>query len=71
MVFIPLIELKLPNKIDQKPSLGDPLSDHEYIKRKGIHNFLGHQLETQSQLDPDAWDKYLKGYWDNQLPLLL
>ena len=24
-----------------------------------------------SQLKPDAWDKYLQGYWDNQLPLLV
>ena len=24
-----------------------------------------------SQLNPDAWDKYLQGYWDKQLPLLI
>ena len=24
-----------------------------------------------TQLNPDVWDKYLQGYWDKQLPLLI
>ena len=69
--FIPLGDLILPETVNITPSLGDPISDHKYIKKRAVHNYMGPQLEIQSQLNPDTWDKYLQGYWDTQLTLLL
>ena len=29
------------------------------------------QIMVDSQLNPDAWDRFLQGYWDKQLPLMI
>ena len=69
--FIPLNDLVLPDTVNITPSLGDPIADHKYIKKKAVHNYLGSQLQIKSQLNSNVWDKYLQGYWDNQLTLPL
>ena len=44
---------------------------HRRIKVSGTHNFMQSQIQVQSQLKPEVWQKYLNNYWDSQLVLLL
>ena len=69
--FIPLGELKLPQEVVVNQSPLDSLQLHKKIKESGASNFMQDQIMLDSQLKPDAWDKYLQGYWDKQLPLLV
>ena len=69
--FIPLGELKFPQDILVNQSSLDSLQLHQKIKDSGEHNFMWVQVMLDSQLNPDVWDKYLQGYWDKQLPLLV
>ena len=41
------------------------------IKASGEYNFKQCQVAIRPQLNPDAWDELLQGYWDSQLPLLI
>ena len=52
-------------------SLATIFDIHRSIVDTNTHNFMEAQIEIQSQLNPDAWDKYLKNYWDQQLLLLI
>ena len=49
----------------------DIIALHKIVKQSGTHNFIGPQIEVISQLRPDQWQKYLQGYWDEQLCSLL
>ena len=69
--FIPLGDLVLPNSDDRNPPMKDIIALHNIVKQSGTHNFIGAQIEVISQLDPDKWQKYLQGYWDEQLCALL
>ena len=69
--FIPLGELKLPQEVSVSHSSLGPYQLHQKIKNSGENNFMRSQIMLDSQLNPDAWDKYLQGYWDKQLPLWL
>ena len=69
--FIPLGDLTLPNIDLQKQSTENIFDIHRRIKVSGNHNYMGTQIQIQSQLKPDIWQKYLNNYWDSQLVLLL
>ena len=70
--FIPLSEMTLPEtKNSKNSSLATIFDIHRSIVDTKTHNFMEAQIEIESQLNPDAWDKYLKNYWDKQLPLLI
>ena len=70
--FIPLSEMMLPTtKHCKNSSLATIFDIHRSIVDTNTHNFMKAQIEIQSQLNPDAWDKYLKNYWDQQLLLLI
>ena len=69
--FIPMGELQVPAAVVQSVSKADPLTLHQIIKASGEYNFKHCQIPIKSQLNPDAWDELLKGYWDTQLPLLI
>ena len=69
--FIPLGDLTLPSIDLQKYSQENIFDIHRWIKVSGTHNFMQTQIQIQSQLKPDVWQKYLTNYWDSQLLLLL
>ena len=69
--FIPMGDLQVPTAVVQSVSKADPLTLHQIIKASGEYNFKKCQIYIKSQLNPDAWDELLKGYWDTQLPLLI
>ena len=69
--FIPLGELNLPAEVTVSQSSLDALQLHKVIKKSDENDFMHSQIMVDSQLKPDAWDKYLVGYWDKQLPLLI
>ena len=69
--FIPLSDMMLPNKNRKNSSLATIFDIHRSIVDTNTHNFMEAQIEIKSQLNPDAWDKYLQNYWDQQLPLLI
>ena len=69
--FIPLSEMMLPKtKHCKNSSLATIFDIHRSVVDTNTHNFMEAQTEIQSQLNPGAWDKYLKNYWDQQLLLL-
>ena len=69
--FIPLSDMILPKKNRKNSSLATIFDIHRSIVDTNTHNFMEAQIEIKSQLNPDAWDKYLQNYWDQQLPLLI
>ena len=69
--FIPLSEMILPKTNRKNLSLATIFDIHRSIVDTNNHNFMEAQIEIESQLNPDAWDKYLENYWDKQLPLLI
>ena len=69
--FIPLGDLTLPSIDLQKYSQENIFDIHRRIKVSGTQNFMQTQIQIQSQLKPDVWQKYLTNYWDSQLLLLL
>ena len=69
--FIPLGDLTFP-PIELKKYKKEKIFDiHRRIKVSGVHNYMKCQIQIQSQLKPDVWQKYLTNYWDSQLVLLL
>ena len=69
--FIPLGDLTLPPIDLQKQSKEHIFYIHRRVKVSGTHNYMETQVQIQSQLKPDMWQKYLTNYWDSQLVLLL
>ena len=64
-------DLEMPPVVVQSVSHDDPITLHKKIKTSGEYNFKSCQIKIKSQLNPDAWDSLLQGYWDVQLPLLI
>ena len=64
-------DFEVPPAVVQSGSHADPLTLHQIIKASGEYNFKGCQINIKSQLNPDAWDSLLQGFWDTQLPLLI
>ena len=61
--FIPLSEMILPKTKNSKNlSLATIFDIHRSIVDTNTHNFMEAQIEIKSQLNPDAWDKYLRNY---------
>ena len=69
--FIALGDLTLPPIDLQKHSKEHIFYIHRRVKVSGTHNYMKTQVQIQSQLKPDVWQKYLNDYWDSQLVLLL
>ena len=69
--FIPLGDLTLPPIDLQNQSKENIFDIHRRIKVSCTHNFMQSQIQVQSQLKPEVWQKYLTNYWDSQLVLLL
>ena len=69
--FIPLDDLTVPPIDLQKQSKEHIFDIHRRVKVSGTHNYMKTQVQIQSQLKPDIWQKYLTNYWDSQLVLLL
>ena len=69
--FIPMGELDLPENLNPSDIRADPLTLHHIIKASGDHNYKHCQIPIKSQLNPEAWEELLQGYWDIQLPLLI
>ena len=56
------------DKIKSKKSL---LEIHDQVRESGNFNFMCTQIQVKSQLNANAWDKYLHDYWDKQLGYLI
>ena len=69
--FILLGDLTLPPIDLQNQSKENIFDIHRRIKVSDTHNFMQSQIQVQSQLKPEVWQKYLTNYWDSQLVLLL
>ena len=48
-----------------------PFEIHELVKSTGRPNFMQARFPLESQLNVEAWEKYLHGYWDRQLLQLI
>ena len=64
-------DLEVPPPVVPAVSYSNPLTLHQMIKASGEYNFKQCQVTIKSQLNQDAWDELLQGYWDSQLPLLI
>ena len=69
--FIPLGSQLMPSLVNPIHSDDDPITLHAKILESNKYNFLQSQINLKSQLNPDAWDHHLQGYWDRQLPFLI
>ena len=65
--FVPLQDFILPAHLHMGEEIGCPLETYRRVKASGLPNFLGCRIPIESQLNVQAWDRELKGYWDNQL----
>ena len=61
----------MPSNVNPMDSYDDPITLHKKITDSQQYNFLQSQITLITQLKPDEWDHYLRGYWDRQLPLLI
>ena len=69
--FIPLGEQVMPGDLTCNTSKKSLLEIHDIVRQFGKPNFLGARIPVVSQLNVEAWEKHLKGYWDQQLLQLL
>ena len=68
--FIPLGDLILLTKND-KISEKSILEIHDQVSQSETFNFMHTQIQVESQLNADVWDKYLHNYWDKQMGYLI
>ena len=47
--------------------IADPIKLHEEVKKFNIPNYLGTRIPVKSQMNIQAWESLLEGYWDRQL----
>ena len=69
--YIPLGPLLLPQTNSKKNCGTNPVKLYDITRRENTFNFMSSQIQVKSQLHPDVWEKFLKGYWDKQLPYLI
>ena len=69
--FIPLGDLMLLATNCKIKSKKSALEIHDQVHESGTFNFMHAQIQIKSQLNADAWDKYLHNYWDKQLGYLI
>ena len=66
--FVPLSDQMLPNTSTLNEAKGtSPFEIHETIRSTNKPNFMQARIQVKSQLNIEAWKKYLEGYWDRQL----
>ena len=62
--FIPLGPLVIPTS-DKRRYLGlDPIKLYDVTRNETDCNFLSSQIQLDSQLKADMWEKLLENYWD-------
>ena len=49
----------------------DPIKLYDITRNETTFNFLSAQIQLDSQLNVDIWEKLLENYWDQQLPYLI
>ena len=66
--FVPLSDPIMPatSKVSNKV-VADPIELHEEVKKQKLPNYLGACIPVESQLNVQAWESLLEGYWDKQL----
>ena len=69
--FIPLGPLVLPVTDKRKYMGSDPIKLYDVTRNESRPNFLAAQIQLESQLKADTWEKLLVNYWDRQLPYLI
>ena len=69
--YISLGPLLLPQTNSKKFCGTNPVKLYDITRRENTFNFMSSQIQVKSQLHPDVWEKFLKGYWDKQLPYLI
>ena len=69
--FVPLGDILVPERNDKNPTIQNIKTLHQAVKNSKNFNFVESQIQVESQLNPDVWDKYLKDYWDEQLCYLI
>ena len=70
--FIPIGEQWLPDTQVVNDAMGkSPFEIHELVRSTGRPNFMQARFPLESQLNVEAWEKYLHGYWDRQLLQLI
>ena len=65
--FVALGAFVLPNCDREGIHLNSPIEQHKRVRAINIPNFMGVRTPVLSQLNVEAWEKYLKTYWDHQL----
>ena len=69
--FVPLGDILVPEQGDKNLTIQNIKTLHEAVKNSKKFNFIASQIQVESQLNPDVWEKYLKYYWDKQLCYLI
>ena len=70
--FVPIGEQWLPDTQVVNDAMGkSPFEIHELVKSTGRPNFMQARFPLESQLNVEAWEMYLHGYWDRQLLQLI
>ena len=66
--FIPLTDPIMPSRADTSQiKCRDPIELHHEVKKYDLPNYLGARIPVESQLNTQAWESLLEGYWDKQL----
>ena len=66
--FIPLTDPIMPSRADTlQIKCRDPIELHNEVKKYNLPNYLGARIPVESQLNIQAWESLLEGYWDKQL----
>ena len=69
--FVPLGDILVPKRDDKNPAIGNIKALHQTVKNSKNFNFIESQIQVESQLNPEVWERYLKYYWDKQLCFLI
>ena len=69
--LIPLGDQIIPNTNLKRHSTKNILDIHKEITKSDTFNFMGSQIQIDSQLKPEVWESFLSGYWNVQLPYLI
>ena len=70
--FLPYNDLMVYNGHDIVwGNVPDIIAAHSMIRQSNVPNFMGCRIPLKTQLNIEAWQKYLDSYWDEQLIDLL
>ena len=65
--FIPLTDPMMPKNEKIGKNLTDPIEIHKEVQKYDLPNYLGARIPVKSQLNIEAWEELLQGYWDSHL----